>query len=49
MENLSEQFGNIKNLSKKVNLKSLTYANENSFVYDLENIIKPTFATEVQK
>ena len=39
----------IKNLSKKVNLKSLTHTYENFFLYDLENIIKPTFVTEVQK
>ena len=38
-----------KNLSKKVNLKSLTHTYENFFLYDLENIIKPTFVTEVQK
>ena len=33
----------------KVNLKSLTDAYEHFFLYDLENIIKPIFATEVQK
>ena len=33
----------------KVNLKSLTHAYEHFSLYDLENIIKPTFATEVQK
>ena len=49
IENLSGQSGYIKNLSKKVNLKLLTHAYENFFLYDLENIIKPTFATEVQK
>ena len=49
IENLSGQSGYIKNLSKKVNLKSLTQAYENFFLYYLENIIKPTFATEVQK
>ena len=47
IENLSGQSGYIKNLSKKVILKSLTHAYENFFLYDLENIIKPTFATEV--
>ena len=47
IENLSRQSGYIKNLSKK--LKPLTHAYENFFMYDLENIIKPTFATEVQK
>ena len=49
IENLSGQSGYIKNLSKKVNLKSLIHAYENFFLYDLENIIKPTFATELQK
>ena len=38
IENLSGQSGYIKNLSKKVNLKSLTHAYENFFLYDLENI-----------
>ena len=51
IENLSGQSykNKIKNLSKKVNLKSLTHTYENFFLYDLENIIKPTFVTEVQK
>ena len=49
VENLSGQSGYIKTLSKKVNLKSLTHAYEKIFLYDLENIIIPTFATEVQK
>ena len=39
----------LKKLIKKVDLKSLTYAYENFFLYDLENIIKPTFTTELQK
>ena len=38
IENLSGQSGYIKNLSKKVNLKSLTHAYENFFLYNLENI-----------
>ena len=38
IENLSGQSGYIKNLSKKVNLKSLTHACENFFLYNLENI-----------
>ena len=46
---LSGQAKYIKNLSKKVNLKLLTHAYEIFFLHDLENIIKPTFATEVQK
>ena len=38
IENLSGQSGYIKNLSKKVNLKSLTRAYESFFLYNLENI-----------
>ena len=38
IENLPGQSGYIKNLSKKVNLKSLTHACENFFLYNLENI-----------
>ena len=49
VENLSGQSSYIKNLSKKVNLKSLTHAYEKFFLCDLENIIIPTFATKVQK
>ena len=30
-------------------MKSLTYAYENFFLYDLDNIIKPSFTTELQK
>ena len=33
----------------KVNLKSITHAYENFFLYDLERIIKPTFVTELGK
>ena len=35
--------------SNKVNTTSLTYAYENFFLYDLENMIEPTFTTELQK
>ena len=35
--------------SHKINTKSLTYAHENFFLYDLENMIKPTFTTELQQ
>ena len=45
----SEELTLLKSLSKKVNIKSLTHAYENVFLYDLENIIKPTFTTELQK
>ena len=30
-------------------MKSLTHAYENFFLYDLDNVIKPTFTTELQK
>ena len=35
--------------SHKINTKSLTYAHENFFLYDLENMIKPAFTTELQQ
>ena len=35
--------------SHKTNTKSLTYAHENFFLYDLENMIKPTFTTELKQ
>ena len=35
--------------SHKINAMSLTYAHENFFLYDLENMIKPTFTTELQQ
>ena len=35
--------------SHKINANSLTYAHENFFLYDLENIIQPTFTTELQQ
>ena len=46
---LQEQSAYLKKLSEKVNLKSLTHAYENFFLYDLDNVIKPTFTTELQK
>ena len=49
IEELQGQSGYIKKLSEKVNLKSLTHAYENFFLYDLDNVIKPTFTTELQK
>ena len=33
----------------KINLKSLTHAYENFFLYDLESMIKQTFLTELKK
>ena len=35
--------------SHKINTKSPTYAHENFFLYNLENMIKPTFTTELQQ
>ena len=35
--------------SQKINSRAVTYAYENFFLYDLENMIKPTFTTELQK
>ena len=49
IEDLQGQSGYIKKLSKKVNLKSLTHAYEKFFLYDLENVIKPIFTTELQQ
>ena len=46
---LQGQSGYLKKLSEKVNLESLTHVYENFFLYDLDNFIKPTFTTELQK
>ena len=35
--------------TQKINTKSLTYAHENFFLYDLENMTQPTFTTELQQ
>ena len=35
--------------SHKINTRFLTYAYKNFFLYDLENMIKPTFTTELQQ
>lgn len=52
-EKIDEQLGGqyifLKKLIEIVNLKSLTLAHENFFLYDLENMIKSTFTTELQK
>ena len=48
-EDLQGQSGYIKKLSEKVNLKSLTHAYESFFLYDLENVIKLIYATELQQ
>ena len=49
IEDLQGQSGYIKKLAEKVNLKSLRHAHENFFLYDLENVIKPIFTTELQQ
>ena len=49
IEDLQGQSGYIKKLSEKVNLKSLTHAYENFFLYDLENVIKSIYTTELQQ
>ena len=49
IEELQGKSGYFKKLSEKVNLKSLTHACEFFFICDLDNIIKPTFITELQK
>ena len=49
IEDLQCQSGYIKKLSEKVNLKSLTHAYEKIFLYDLENVIKPIYTTELQQ
>ena len=46
---LKEQSDYFKQLSKKVDLKPLTHVFENFFLYDLENMIKETFVTELNK
>ena len=45
----SQELNLLQLLSKKIDTKSLTYAYENFFLYDLENMIKSTFTTELQK
>ena len=48
-ERLFGQGEKIKKLSKEMQLKSLTLAYENVFLYDLENIITETFVTELNQ
>ena len=49
IKDLQGQSGYIKKLCEKVNLKSLTHMYENFFLYDLGNVIKPTYTTELQQ
>ena len=48
-EKLFGQGGKIKILSNEIQSKSLTFAYENFFLYDLENMIIKTFTTEFKK
>ena len=48
-DDLSGQVAYIKNISAKINLKSLTHAFENFFLFDLEEMIKTVYATELNK
>ena len=48
-EYLGKQYHQLKKLTEKVDLKSLNRVYEKKFLYDLENIIKPSFTTELQK
>ena len=45
----SKNLEEVKALSSKINLKSITHAYENFFLYDLERIFKLTFVTEIGK
>ena len=47
-EYLSGEYFKLKKLSEEINLKSFDKIYENFFLHDLENIIKPTFTTELQ-
>ena len=47
--NTSKNLEEVKALSSKINLKSITHAYENFFLYDLERIFKLTFVTEIGK
>ena len=48
-EYLDGQYHQLKKLTEEVDLKSLNRVYEKNFLYDLENIIKPSFTTELQK
>ena len=49
IDDLSGQVGYIKNISAKIDLKSVTHAFENFFLYDLEEMIKTVYATELNR
>ena len=48
-EYLGGQYHQLKKLTEEVDLKSLNRVYEKKILYDLENIIKPSFTTELQK
>ena len=48
-ENLNKDYLELKKLSDEINLKSYNRIYENFFLYDLENIIRPSFITELQE
>ena len=47
-EYLNEKYLKLKKLSDEIDLKSYNRIYENIFLYDLENIIRPSFTTELQ-
>ena len=47
-EYLNEKYLKLKKLSDEIDLKSYNRIYENFFLYDLENIIRPSFTTELQ-
>ena len=47
-EYLNEKYLKLKKLSDEIDLKSYNQIYENFFLYDLENIIRPSFTTELQ-
>ena len=49
IDDFSGQVGYIKNISAKIDLKSITHAFENFFLYDLEEMIKTVYATELNR
>ena len=49
IQKLQSQELNLLQSLSEINTKSLTYAYENFFLYDLKNMIKSTFTTELQK
>ena len=48
-EKLFSQGEKIRKISKEIQLKSLTLAYENFFLYDIENMITETFVTELNE